>query len=245
MEKEAIARSVNQNTEILVGPVILMGAPGAGKGTQAKRISDHYGIPAISTGAILRDNIRRGTELGKIAAGVIEHGEFISDELACQILADRLAQPDCARGFILDGFPRTAAQAKWLDKHLVEYDFFRTKQGCRKQPVVIQLVVEYNFLLRRLTGRRTCPTCGRIYSVNTTQRPKVEGVCDVDGTTLVTRKDDEDDVIRERLKKYEVETLPLVDHYARQKRLTDINGAAELEFITSEACKAIENGDCV
>ena len=174
----------------------------------------------------------------------MERGEFVPDELVCQMVANRLAQPDCARGFILDGFPRTVKQAEWLDKHLAENHFFETEKG-RKQSVVIQLAVEYNHLLRRLTGRRTCPTCGRIYNVYTTQRPQVEGVCDVDGSALVTRKDDRDDVIIERLKNYEAQTLPLVNYYAQRNRLSEIDGAAELDVITAEAFKAIENGDCV
>jgi adenylate kinase len=235
----SIQKSKNEQ---LVGPVILLGAPGAGKGTQAKRLSEHYGIPQISTGDLLRDNISRGTALGKEARTAMERGDLVSDELVCQMVADRLEQPDCARGFILDGFPRTVAQAEWLDKHLAQRRFFATEKG-GKQPVVIQLVVEYNFLLRRLTGRRTCPTCGRIFNINTTQRPKVEGVCDVDGSALITRKDDRDDVIIERLKNYESQTLPLVNYYAQRKRLSNVDGRAELGQITSEAVKAIEDGD--
>jgi adenylate kinase len=244
MEAEAISIFAVKKTEKTVGPVILLGPPGAGKGTQAKRISEYYGIPQISTGDILRDNIRLGTELGKAARLMMDRGELVPDELVCQMVAHRLAQPDCALGFILDGFPRTVKQTEWLDKHLAEYHFFETGKG-RKQPVVIELVVEYNRLLRRLTGRRTCPTCGRIFNVNTTQRPLVDGVCDIDGSTLVTRKDDRDDVIIERLKNYEVQTLPLVNYYEQQDRLTKLDGAADLDVITAGAFKAIENGDSV
>jgi adenylate kinase len=241
IEREAGCRA-SMETNFLVGPVILLGAPGSGKGTQAHRLAAHYGIPEISTGDILRDNISRGTELGNAARIRIDRGELVPDQLVCELVAGRLDEPDCARGFILDGFPRTVAQAEWLDKYLSEHHLFATGKGYR-QPVVIRLVVEYNVLLRRLTGRRTCPTCGRIYNVNTTQRPKADGICDVDGSTLVTRRDDRDDVIMERLKNYETQTLPLVTYYAQQKRLSEINGAAELEEITSEACKAIEDGD--
>jgi adenylate kinase len=244
MESGAIFVPAVRKADFVIGPVILLGAPGAGKGTQAKRISEYYGIPQISTGDILRDNISRGTNLGNIAKGLIDHGQFVADDTVCRMVAERLAYPDCARGFILDGFPRTVVQAEWLDKHLAEQHFFETENG-RKQPVVLQLVVEYNFILRRLTGRRTCPTCGRIFNVHTSQRPKVEGVCDIDGSTLVTRQDDRDDVIMARLKTYEVQTLPLVNYYAKQKRLSEINGAAELDHVTSEAFKAIEDGDRV
>jgi adenylate kinase len=243
METEAIPVPDVNKTEGLVGPVILLGPPGAGKGTQAKRISELYGIPQISTGDILRDNISRGTELGKLAGELMERGELVPDELVVQMVADRLAQPDCVRGFILDGFPRTVKQAEWLDKHLAEKRFFETGSGC-KQLVVIQLTVEYNHLLRRLTGRRTCPTCGRIYNANTTQRSLVEGVCDIDGSALVTRKDDRDDVIAERLKNYEKQTLPLVSYYTQRNRLTEIDGGeADLDVITTEAVKAIEHGN--
>jgi adenylate kinase len=241
MESATISEisSVETAKSKLVGPVILLGAPGAGKGTQAKRISEYYGIPQISTGDLLRDNISRGTALGKEARTAMERGDLVSDELVCQMVANRLEQADCARGFILDGFPRTVSQAEWLDKYLAE-----TAGGC-KQPVVIELVVEYNFLLRRLTGRRTCPTCGRIYNVNTSQRPKADGVCDIDGSALFTRKDDRDDVIMERLKNYEVQTLPLVNYYAQRNRLKKVDGRADLGQITSEALKAIEDGDCL
>jgi adenylate kinase len=245
METEAtIPVFTVKKTQVVVGPVILMGPPGAGKGTQAKRISEYYGIPQISTGDILRENISLGTELGKVAGQLMERGELVPDDLVCQMVAHRLALPDCALGFILDGFPRTVMQAEWLDKHLGEQHFFETEKG-RKEPVVIQLVVEYNRLLRRLTGRRTCPTCGRIYNVYTTQRPKIEGVCDVDGAGLVTRKDDRDDVIAERLKNYELQTHPLSEYYEKRKVLTEVDGAAELDHITAEAFKAIENVDRV
>jgi adenylate kinase len=245
METEAaIPVFAVKKTQPVVGPVILLGPPGAGKGTQAKRIAEYYGIPQISTGDILRENISMGTELGRIAGELMERGELVPDDLVCQMVAHRLAQPDCALGFILDGFPRTVYQAEWLDKHLAEQHFFESEKG-RKQPVVIQLVVEYNRLLRRLTGRRTCPTCGRIYNVYTSQRPKTEGVCDIDGSVLITRKDDKDEVIAERLKNYEVQTHPLVNYYRERKVLTEIDGAAELDLITAEAFKAIENGDRV
>ena len=241
MEAEAIPIFAVKKTEKTVGPVILLGPPGAGKGTQAKRISEYYGIPQISTGDILRDNIRLGTDLGKAARLMMDRGELVPDELVCQMVAHRLAQPDCALGFILDGFPRTVKQAEWLDKHLAEYHFFETRKG-RKQPVVIELVVEYNRLLRRLTGRRTCPTCGRIYNIYT-QPPRVEGICDIDGSVLVTRKDDRDEVIKARLKTYESQTLPLVSYYSQRNRLRDVNGDEGMDQVTAEAFKAIEHGD--
>jgi len=224
--------------------IVLMGAPGSGKGTQSQRLVERFGIPQISTGDLLRSAVARGTEYGVRAKAAMDAGMLVVDEIVLGIIRERLAERDTERGFILDGFPRTVNQAEWLDKHLGEHHFFESEKG-RKQPVVIQLVVEYNRLLRRLTGRRTCPTCGRIYNVYTSQRPKTEGVCDIDGSVLITRKDDKDEVIAERLKNYEVQTHPLVNYYRERKVLTEIDGAAELDLITAEAFKAIENGDRV
>ncbi len=225
------------------GPVILLGAPGAGKGTQAKLIAERYGIPQISTGDILRDNVARGTELGKKAKAVMDGGGLVSDDLVCGMVADRLKQADCNRGFILDGFPRTVAQAEWLDRHLTQQvQFFENKQPCKIPPVVVDVKVGYNQLLQRLTGRRSCPTCGRIYNVYV-QPPKAEGVCDVDGGKLVTRKDDTEEVISERLKAYERQTLPLTDFYRHKGQLQGVNGEGSVDAIMKEMLKAIENAD--
>jgi adenylate kinase len=241
METEAIAASTVQKAASVVGPVILLGPPGAGKGTQAIRISQRFGIPQISTGDLLRDNISRGTELGKQAQEIMERGELVPDELVCRMVASRLTQADCARGFILDGFPRTVKQAEWLDKHLAENHCFENEDGSRRL-VVIRFTVEYNQLLQRLTGRRTCPTCGRIYNIHT-QPPRLDGICDIDGSVLVTRKDDREDVIIARLKTYESQTLPLVSYYAQRNRLKDIDGAGDVDRVTVEAFKAIEDGN--
>ena len=222
-----------------VGPVILLGAPGAGKGTQAKLIMQHYGIPQISTGDILRDNVSRGTQLGKKAKAFMEKGELVPDQLVCEMVADRLRQADCVQGFILDGFPRTVAQAEWLDG-LFKDEFFAKR--CVAPPVVVNVQVGYNQLLRRLTGRRTCPTCGRIYNIYS-QPPRVADTCDVDGSKLVTRKDDSEEVIAERLKAYERQTLPLIDYYSRQGRLREINGDQAADKVTVEAFRAIEHGN--
>jgi adenylate kinase len=224
-----------------VGPIILLGAPGAGKGTQAKVIMERYGIPQISTGDILRDNVARATELGRKAKQFMDRGELVPDQLVCDMVADRLRQPDCDRGFILDGFPRTVAQAEWLDK-LLENKLFDNRD--KVPPVVVNVAVSYNQLLRRLTGRRSCPSCGRIYNVYF-QPPRVNEICDADGTKLVTRKDDTEEVISERLKAYQLQTLPLVDYYRRQGRLREINGELEMDKVTAEAMQAIEHGDRV
>ena len=228
-------------TTTAVGPVILLGAPGAGKGTQAKQIVERYGIPQISTGDLLRDNVARGTELGKKAKAFMDKGELVPDNLVCDMVAERLRGEDCVRGFILDGFPRTVRQAEWLDALLAD-KFFLNR--CNKPPVVVNFAVGYNQLLRRLTGRRSCPSCGRIYNVYF-QPPRVPETCDIDSSRLVTRKDDQESVIAERLKAYEQQTLPLTDHYRRTGRLREINGDQEPEKVTLEAFSAIEHGNRV
>jgi adenylate kinase len=226
-----------------VGPIILLGAPGAGKGTQAKKIMEVYGIPQISTGDILRENVAQGTELGKQAKAIMERGELVPDQLVCDMVAQRLLQQDCARGFILDGFPRTVAQAQWLDGFLSGKLF--ENQSCAKlPPVVIEVAVGYNQLLQRLTGRRSCPTCGRIYNIHF-QPPRVPDTCDADGTKLLIRKDDTEEVISERLKAYERQTLPLVEYYRGKGRLQVIDGEQPPDAVTAETLKAIEHGHTV
>ena len=222
-------------TDAVVGPIVLLGAPGAGKGTQAKIIAQRYGIPQISTGDILRDNVARNTELGRQAKAVMERGELVSDQLVSGMVADRLAQKDCERGFILDGFPRTVAQAEWLGKYLDSRTF-----GGRKLPLVVVIIqVGYNQLLQRLTGRRSCPACGRIYNVYS-QPPRVDNVCDVEGASLIQRKDDKEEVISERLEAYERQTLPLVDYYRRQGRLHEVNGGLLADQVTEQIFKLLE-----
>lgn len=237
----AQAASMDPKTRT-VGPILLLGAPGAGKGTQAKSIVEYFDIPQISTGDLLRDNVARGTQLGLQAKAVMDKGELVPDPLVCDMVAERLARPDCARGFILDGFPRTVAQAEWLDSFL---GGLAAKQPASKlPPVVIDIAVGYNQLLQRLTGRRSCPTCGRIYNIHF-QPPRIADICDWDGTKLVTRRDDREEVISERLKAYEQQTLPLVEYYRRQGRLRQVNGEQPVEAVTAETLGAIEHGDCV
>jgi adenylate kinase len=222
---------------ISVGSIVLLGPPGAGKGTQAKLIAQHYGIPHISTGDILRSNVARGTELGRQAEAVMDRGELVSDDLVNGMVADRIKQPDCDRGFVLDGFPRTVAQAEWLDRELAG------KAGSGRPTVVVDVEVSYNQLLQRLTGRRTCPVDGKIYNIYL-QPPKEEGVCDVCGTQLFQRVDDTEEVISERLKSYERQTLPLEDFYRKQGRLRRINGEQPVEQVLADMFGAIE-GDAV
>jgi adenylate kinase len=228
----------------VAGPIILLGPPGAGKGTQAKLISETFGIPQISTGDILRANVARKTELGVKAKAVMERGDLVPDELVCDMVADRLQYADCARGFILDGFPRTVRQAEWLDGQLAQMRLAKKGDVCAEQacaaPVVIRLVVDYNVLLQRITGRRSCPTCGLIYNVYF-QPPKVQGICDVDGTPLEARPDDAEDVFAERIKAYEAQTLPLVDYYRARGRLVEVDGDQSVEAVMARAFSAIEN----
>jgi adenylate kinase len=220
---------------ITVGPLILLGAPGAGKGTQAKLIAEHYGVPQVSTGDILRDNVARATELGKKADHIMKGGALVPDELVLPMVEDRLNRQDCDRGFILDGFPRTVEQATWLDKYLASRSFL----GRTLRPVVVSIDVSYNQLLQRLTGRRSCPIDGTIYNVHS-KPPQREGVCDYCGTALVQRKDDREEVISERLNEYERKTLPLVDYYRRQGRLQRLNGELPLEQVTAETFALVE-----
>jgi adenylate kinase len=224
-----------------IGPIVLLGPPGAGKGTQAKRIAEHYGIPQISTGDILRDNIKRGTELGEQAKAVMARGELVSDDLVCDMVASRLRDADCERGFILDGFPRTARQAGWLDAFF-ESEIFENLHGDKCLPIVVRIDVDYNQLVQRLTGRRTCLANGHIYNVYF-QPPRVPDVCDVDGSKLVIRSDDREEVIRERLKAYDLQTRPVAEYYEHKGRLVAVNGDLPVGEVTGQIFWVIEHRD--
>ena len=228
-----------QETSRDVGPIVLLGPPGAGKGTQSKRIMEHYFIPQISTGDILRYNVAQDTELGRAAKAVMARGQLVSDDLVCNMVRERLAQPDCQRGYVLDGFPRTAAQAGWLDA-LLDSKFFDNSRPTRAWPIVIRLDVDYNQLLLRITGRRSCPTCGRIYNVHF-QPPRTDEVCDFDGSKLVTRNDDRLEVIQPRLAAYQEQTRPVEDYYQRTGRLISVNGDLPMDDVTSQIYRVIED----
>ncbi len=188
-----------------------MGAPGVGKGTQAKEIMAAWGIPQISTGDLLRDNKDRGTPLGLLAKQMMAEGKLVPDDLVNQMVAERLAQPDTARGYMLDGYPRTLGQAEWLDQRLAANPV-PGSAAC----IAVSIQVSYTQLLRRITGRRNCPTCQRIYNVYL-QPPKVDTVCDVEGTPLVQRADDVEAVFEERMRTYTALTAPVVEHYRAQQ----------------------------
>jgi adenylate kinase len=202
--------------QIIPGPMLLMGAPGVGKGTQAKAIMAAWGIPHISTGDLLRDHRLNGTALGVLATQIMDSGKLVSDDLVNQMVADRLSKPDTARGYILDGYPRTLAQAEWLDARLAA--------GSAGLPLIaVSIQVSYTQLLRRITGRRNCPTCQRIYNVYL-QPPKFDTVCDVEGTPLVQRADDVEAVFHERMRTYTALTAPVVDHYRASSRFVEVDG---------------------
>jgi adenylate kinase len=231
---------MGQETSRALGPIVLLGPPGAGKGTQSKRIMEHYGIPQISTGDLLREHVERGTELGLAAKAVMARGELVSDDLVCNMVRDRLLQPDTKRGYILDGFPRTAAQAGWLDA-LLEHELFDKSRTTRAWPIVIRLEVDYNQLLLRITGRRSCPTCGRIYNVHF-QPPRFNEVCDEEhGTKLVARNDDRLEVIQPRLMAFQEQTRPVADYYQRTGRLISVNGDLPVDDVTEQIYRILED----
>jgi len=229
-----------QETSRAVGPVVLLGPPGAGKGTQARRIMEHYGVPQISTGDLLRENVVRGTALGLAAKAVMARGELVSDDLVCNMVRERLMQADCQRGHILDGFPRTAAQAGWLDA-LLEAELFDNSRPTRAWPIVVRFDVDYNQLLLRITGRRSCPTCGRIYNVHF-QPPRVDEQCDEShATKLVTRNDDRLEVIQPRLTAYQEQTRPVADYYQRTGRLISIDADRPVDEVTKQVFRVLED----
>ena len=209
---------------------VLLGPPGAGKGTQAAMLVEKYEIPHISTGDIFRKNIKEGTELGKKAQEYMNAGKLVPDELVCDLVADRLSQDDCANGFLLDGFPRTINQAEALDKYLSEND--------GKLDIVINIAVDKEELITRLTGRRVCKACGASYHIVNIP-PKVEGVCDVCGGELFQRADDNLETVENRINVYENETAPLIDYYKNQGSLADIDGTKPLEEVFGQIVEAI------
>jgi adenylate kinase len=210
--------------------LILLGPPNAGKGTQAKKLYADFKIPQISTGDILRKAVREGTELGKLAGPLMAAGAYVPDEIVIGIVEERLKEPDCANGFILDGFPRTTPQAEALERMLA-------KLG-KKLDAVVSLEVPHEKLIERGSGRRSCPTCGAVYHVYQSP-PKKAGFCDKDGTGLVQREDDKAEVIEKRLKKYDAETAPLKQFYAQKGLLKSIDGVGSPEGIYEELKKAM------
>ena len=211
--------------------LIFLGPPGSGKGTQAKMLVDKYGIPQISTGDILREAVKEGTPLGKEAKKYMDEGKLVPDEVVVGIVRERLKEPDCTKGFILDGFPRTIPQAEALDKTLQEMG-----KGIDH---VLSLEVDREELVRRLSGRRTCKKCGAMYHI-IFDPPKKEGICDRCGGELYQRDDDKEETIRERLRVYEEQTAPLIEYYRKKGLLRPINGVGKIEEIFARIREAIE-----
>lgn len=200
--------------------IIMLGAPGAGKGTQAKMIADKYGVPHISTGDIFRANIKNGTELGMEAKKYMDQGLLVPDELTVRILLDRVAQDDCKNGYVLDGFPRTIPQAEVLDSEL-------TKLGDHIDYAINVDVPDEN-IVKRMSGRRACLTCGATYHIEHVP-PKKEGICDVCGSELVLRDDDKPETVKNRLNVYHEQTQPLIDFYTEKGVLKTVDGTVPME----------------
>jgi adenylate kinase len=213
--------------------VVLFGSPGSGKGTQANLLKDCLKVPHISTGDMLREHIREGNSLGVRVAATMHAGTLVRDEVVNQLVEERLAEPDAKAGFILDGYPRTREQAQnlcgWLDR-----------RGVRE--LVIHLIVDYNIIVTRLTGRRQCPRCGTLYNI-VSNPPRVEGVCDLDGQALVIRDDDRESVIRQRLAEYESQSRPLIEFFREKgRRLFEIDASGQTpEALLFQVCRTIKS----
>jgi adenylate kinase len=218
-----------------VKAIVLFGSPGSGKGTQAKMLMQCLNIPHISTGDMLRDQIRQDGVLGRAVGAKMAAGALVLDDVVNRMVQERLSQPDAAPGFILDGYPRTIAQAEylcgWLDG-----------RGIRE--VVIHLAVDYNIIIARLTGRRQCPRCGTLYNL-ATQPPRVDSLCDLDGEALVIRDDDREEVIRERLDAYEQQTHPVLKFYlSAGRRVIEVDASDDPpEVVFQKICQAMEAND--
>ncbi len=203
--------------------LIFLGPPGAGKGTQAKRVAKQCGIPHLSTGDMFREAVSRGTELGRQVRPIMERGELVPDELVMQMVEERLSWPDCQGGFVFDGFPRTLPQAERLNGSLRARGF--------GDPKVVDFAVPHEKLMRRLTGRWTCSVGGEIYNIYDAP-PKVPGICDRDGGKLVQRADDRPEVVRERLAAYDRQTRPLVDYYRQRGVLGSVDASGGIEEVS-------------
>jgi adenylate kinase len=210
--------------------LVLLGAPGAGKGTQAKRLCEQLGLTHVSSGDIFRQHLKEETELGVLARQYMDQGELVPDDVTIAMVADRLRQPDCSDGAILDGFPRTPAQADGLDDMLSEIG--------GKVDVVLYVQVSDEELISRLTGRLVCRANGHIYNLRFNP-PARDGVCDIDGSELYQREDDKEDTVRNRIKVYNEQTAPLIEYYRLRGLLVEINGEQPVEAVTEEMMAAI------
>ena len=220
------AKSVEQ----LDRAVVFLGPPGAGKGTQAKELARKYGVPHLSTGDMLRENIAKGTPLGEKAKPIMQRGELVPDSLVLKMVAHRIEEPDCSHGFVFDGFPRTVAQAQYLGVLL--------KQHGVRRGLVVHFVIDPKLLLRRITGRRMCKVGGEIYNIYE-RPPKVEGHCDSDGGELEQRPDDREEIVTPRLQAYEKQTAPLVAYYRRLGRLHDVDASQSVGEVARQVMEIV------
>ncbi|HKM00213.1 MAG TPA: adenylate kinase [Mobilitalea sp.] len=211
--------------------IVMLGAPGAGKGTQAKKLAAKYGIPHISTGDIFRANIKNGTELGTKAKVFMDKGLLVPDELVVDLVIDRFKEPDCVNGYVIDGFPRTIPQAIELDEALLK------KQDAIEYAIDVD-VPDAN-IIRRMSGRRACTSCGATYHL-TTIPPKKEGICDICGSEIVLREDDKPETVEKRLAVYHELTQPLIDYYQSKGILKSVNGSRDADEIFEEITKIVE-----
>jgi adenylate kinase len=205
-----------KSAEPLDRAVVFLGPPGAGKGTQAKELAKKYGVPHLSTGDMLRENIAKGTPLGAKATPIMARGDLVPDSLVLKMVAERIERPDCSHGFVFDGFPRTVAQAQYLGELLKQHGY--------KRAIVVYFAIDPSLLLRRITGRRMCNVGGEIYNIYE-RPPKTEGRCDHDGGELEQRPDDREEIVAPRLQAYEKQTAPLVAYYRRLGRLHEVDAS--------------------
>jgi adenylate kinase len=210
--------------------IVLLGPPGAGKGTQAKVVSGKLKMPHISSGDIFRENLKNKTELGELAGGFIHRGELVPDDVTIAMIKDRLSRPDCEKGALLDGFPRTVAQAEALDEMLKDLD--------GSVVAVPYIKVSEEILIDRLTGRWTCPVCNRVYHVKFNP-PKEMGVCDDDNAELYQRDDDKAETVKQRIRVYLEQTQPLIDYYQDMGLLLEVNGAQAIDVVAAELYAAL------
>jgi adenylate kinase len=213
--------------------IVIIGAPGAGKGTQSRLLSEKYGYPQISTGDILREMARADTPLGRKIKETMASGQLVSDEILAEVIQTRTSQPDCSNGYILDGYPRTLDQARLLEE-------LASKQGMQIR--LARIIVSEEVLFKRLTGRRACPVCGELYNIYF-RPPKVDDVCDLDGASLTRRTDDQPEAVGRRFEEYKRSTAPLIDYYRQSGRLIELDGELAVNEVFEKLWGAIDGAN--